>query len=132
MNKYVLCILQFLFYFAFFSCENPTNDKIICKITKKKYNGNNTIATAYKIAPVKANPDLLRKHPNPLKIVARTVQIMCGITSAVAIAAPACSAPLDPPTAPVKYAIMYTEYNNPKINAINKQIFFFILFLSFS
>jgi hypothetical protein len=50
------------------------------------------MATAYKIAPVNANPPLLLKYPRPF-ITARTAHIICGITSAVANAPLALLAP---------------------------------------
>ena len=68
------------------------NDKITSIMTNMKYIGNNTSATVYKIAPVNAKPRFFMNKPNPLKSTARAVQIKCGITKAVAIPDPICSA----------------------------------------
>lgn len=46
----------------------------------------------YKIASVRAKPRFLIKSPKALKITAKTVITRCGITKAVAIELPSCSA----------------------------------------
>ena len=70
-----------------------------------KYNGNKTIDTAYKIAPTKIKARLFKKVPRPLKIIATPSVIMCGMTKAVAMRAPACSEPVVVVLEPIKLAI---------------------------
>ena len=66
------------------------------------YSKNTTPPILYNIPAVKANPLLFVKYATALNIAARTTNIICGVTSAVAIAAPTCSAPSVEAVAPAK------------------------------
>ena len=73
--------------------------KIISTTTKKKYIGNRTIATAYRIPAVSAKARRFSSIPKTLKIDAISVQTRCDITITVAIDAPSACAPSSTPAA---------------------------------
>ena len=78
-------------------------------VTNIKYGGNNTIETQYRIPPVSANPLPFCAHPRVLKSAASPTATICGISNAVARAAPTCSLPSVLETLVVKYDTRYTK-----------------------
>ena len=59
-------------------------------ITNIKYMGKSTKATVYRIAATSAKGLLYKKNASALNITASPTITICGITSAVAMPAPAC------------------------------------------